>query len=62
MTGYVFLVFEEEMAVQRLLHDCHFEDDRYFLFVSSPTMRNKPVQVWNQVRLLLLLGSSLEAD
>ena len=45
MTGYVFLVFEEELAVQRLVQACHMEGDRYYLFVSSPTMRDKPVQV-----------------
>ena len=45
MTGYVFLVFEEELAVQRLVKACHMEGDRYYLFVSSPTMRDKPVQV-----------------
>ncbi|CAJ0606534.1 unnamed protein product [Cylicocyclus nassatus] len=45
MTGYVFLVFEEERSVQYLVSECHKEDDRYYLFVSSPTMRDKPVQV-----------------
>lgn len=45
MTGYVFLVFEEESSVQFLVSECHKEDDRYYLFVSSPTMRDKPVQV-----------------
>ncbi|KJH47900.1 hypothetical protein DICVIV_06028 [Dictyocaulus viviparus] len=45
MTGYVFLVFEEENSVQYLVSECHKEDDRYYLFVSSPTMRDKPVQV-----------------
>ncbi|PAV56220.1 hypothetical protein WR25_01296 [Diploscapter pachys] len=45
MTGYVFLVFEEELAVQRLVKACHMEGDRYYLFVSSPTMRDKPVQI-----------------
>ncbi|VDL77076.1 unnamed protein product [Nippostrongylus brasiliensis] len=45
MTGYVFLVFEEESSVQYLVSECHKEDDRYYLFVSSPTMRDKPVQV-----------------
>ncbi|KAE9418401.1 hypothetical protein Angca_009617, partial [Angiostrongylus cantonensis] len=45
MTGYVFLVFEQESSVQYLVNECHKEDDRYYLFVSSPTMRDKPVQV-----------------
>ncbi|GMT16789.1 hypothetical protein PFISCL1PPCAC_8086, partial [Pristionchus fissidentatus] len=45
MTGYVFLVFEEERSVQALVKECHHENGRYYLFVSSPTMRDKPVQV-----------------
>ncbi|EJD75462.1 hypothetical protein LOAG_17395 [Loa loa] len=45
MTGYVFLVFEDERSVQLLVSKCHKEDDKYYLFVSSPTMRDKPVQV-----------------
>uniref|UniRef100_A0AAF5PUT7 Cytoplasmic polyadenylation element-binding protein 1 n=4 Tax=Wuchereria bancrofti TaxID=6293 RepID=A0AAF5PUT7_WUCBA len=45
MTGYVFLVFEDERSVQLLVNSCHKEDDKYYLFVSSPTMRDKPVQV-----------------
>uniref|UniRef100_A0A0R3RVG1 Cytoplasmic polyadenylation element-binding protein 1 n=1 Tax=Elaeophora elaphi TaxID=1147741 RepID=A0A0R3RVG1_9BILA len=45
MTGYVFLVFEDERSVQLLVSKCHKEDEKYYLFVSSPTMRDKPVQV-----------------
>ncbi|KAL3984544.1 RNA recognition motif family protein [Acanthocheilonema viteae] len=45
MTGYVFLVFEDERSVQLLVNRCHKEDEKYYLFVSSPTMRDKPVQV-----------------
>ncbi|VDK63551.1 unnamed protein product [Onchocerca ochengi] len=45
MTGYVFLVFEDERSVQLLVSRCHKEDEKYYLFVSSPTMRDKPVQV-----------------
>ncbi|EYC34431.1 hypothetical protein Y032_0001g41 [Ancylostoma ceylanicum] len=30
MTGYVFLVFEEESSVQYLVSECHKEDDRLF--------------------------------
>lgn len=44
MTGYVFLVFEDERSVQLLVSRCHKEDEKYYLFVSSPTMRDKPVR------------------
>uniref|UniRef100_A0A1I7XJR9 Cytoplasmic polyadenylation element-binding protein 1 n=1 Tax=Heterorhabditis bacteriophora TaxID=37862 RepID=A0A1I7XJR9_HETBA len=42
----IFLcIFEEERSVQLLVNECHKEGERYYLFVSSPTMRDKPVQV-----------------
>ncbi len=43
--GYVFLVFENESSVRRLVDECHTEEDKYYLFVSSPTMKKKPVQM-----------------
>lgn len=43
-TGYVFLIYEDEQAVERLVQQCYKEDDRYYLLVSSPTMREKPVR------------------
>uniref|UniRef100_A0A914ZML5 RRM domain-containing protein n=1 Tax=Parascaris univalens TaxID=6257 RepID=A0A914ZML5_PARUN len=45
MKGYVFIVFDEERSVRRLVSHCHRDGDDYYLLVSSPTMRNKPVQV-----------------
>lgn len=46
MTGYVFLVFEDERSVQLLVTKCHKEEDKYYLFISSPTMRDKPVNAF----------------
>lgn len=37
MTGYVFLVFEEESSVQFLVSECHKEDDRYVPFKKTYT-------------------------
>ncbi|CAD6196962.1 unnamed protein product [Caenorhabditis auriculariae] len=45
VSGYVFLVFDQEESVQRLVSHCVEQDNRYYLFVSSPTMSDKPVQV-----------------
>uniref|UniRef100_A0A914XN21 Cytoplasmic polyadenylation element-binding protein 1 n=1 Tax=Plectus sambesii TaxID=2011161 RepID=A0A914XN21_9BILA len=56
--GYVFLVFEHERSVQELVKHCHREDDKYYLFISSPTMKDKPVQV----RPWLLTDSDYMAD
>lgn len=43
LKGYVFIVFEEETSVQRLVRRCHKDGDDYYLLLSSPTMKNKPV-------------------
>uniref|UniRef100_A0A0M3IW60 RRM domain-containing protein n=1 Tax=Ascaris lumbricoides TaxID=6252 RepID=A0A0M3IW60_ASCLU len=45
MKGYVFIVFDDERSVRRLVNHCHRDGNDYYLLVSSPTMRNKPVQV-----------------
>jgi len=45
LTGYVFLVFDDEGAVEKLLRQCYTEDEPHYLLISSKTMRDKPVQV-----------------
>jgi hypothetical protein len=41
----VFLVFEEEIHVEKLLSQCHTEDGHHYLLLSSQTVRDKPVGV-----------------
>ncbi len=41
--GYAFLVFEHEHAVKMVLNSCFQEEDSYFVFLSSPTLRDKAV-------------------
>uniref|UniRef100_A0A915HEK1 RRM domain-containing protein n=1 Tax=Romanomermis culicivorax TaxID=13658 RepID=A0A915HEK1_ROMCU len=43
--GYAFLIFELEGSVHMLLNSCSREGDKYFLAVSSPTMKCKSVQL-----------------
>lgn len=45
VSGYVFLVFDKEESVQELVRHCVVDANKYYLFVSSPTMNQKPVQV-----------------
>ncbi|XP_055020975.1 LOW QUALITY PROTEIN: cytoplasmic polyadenylation element-binding protein 2 [Boleophthalmus pectinirostris] len=48
--GYAFLLFQEESSVQALIEACMEEDDgKLYLCVSSPTIKDKPVQIrpWN---------------
>ncbi|XP_029963416.1 cytoplasmic polyadenylation element-binding protein 3 isoform X4 [Salarias fasciatus] len=47
--GYAFLLFQEETSVQALIDACIEEDGKLYLCVSSPTIKDKPVQIrpWN---------------
>ncbi|KAA0718267.1 Cytoplasmic polyadenylation element-binding protein 3 [Triplophysa tibetana] len=47
--GYAFLLFQEESSVQALIDSCIEEDGKLYLCVSSPTIKDKPVQIrpWN---------------
>nr|XP_029542221.1 cytoplasmic polyadenylation element-binding protein 2-like isoform X1 [Oncorhynchus nerka] len=47
--GYAFLLFQEESSVQALIEACMEEDGKLYLCVSSPTIKDKPVQIrpWN---------------
>ncbi|XP_062899487.1 cytoplasmic polyadenylation element-binding protein 2-like isoform X1 [Mobula hypostoma] len=47
--GYAFLLFQEESSVQALIDACIEEDSKLYLCVSSPTIKDKPVQIrpWN---------------
>ncbi|XP_076839798.1 cytoplasmic polyadenylation element-binding protein 2 isoform X2 [Brachyhypopomus gauderio] len=47
--GYAFLLFQEESSVQALIEACLEEDNKLYLCVSSPTIKDKPVQIrpWN---------------
>lgn len=43
LTGYCFLLFQDEMSVQALIEACLVEDSKLYWCVSSPTMKDKPV-------------------
>ncbi|GMT11220.1 hypothetical protein PFISCL1PPCAC_2517 [Pristionchus fissidentatus] len=45
LNGYVFLVFQDEAAVHRLVRACTCDKTSLFLLISSATTRNKPAQV-----------------
>jgi len=42
-TGYAFLLYLEEQSVQKLIDACFQQDDKLYLCVSSPTIKDKPV-------------------
>lgn len=43
--GYAFLLFQDEASVQALIDACIQEDDKLYLCVSSPTIKDKPVNI-----------------
>ena len=43
--GYAFLIFQEERHVQDLIETCVMEDGKLYMVVSSPSMKDKPVQI-----------------
>ncbi|TPP58927.1 Cytoplasmic polyadenylation element-binding protein 4 [Fasciola gigantica] len=47
--GYCFLLFQDERSVQSLISACIVDEGKYYWCVSSPTMKDKPVQIrpWN---------------
>ncbi|VDP00284.1 unnamed protein product [Soboliphyme baturini] len=62
--GYAFLIFESESSVQRLVEHCHESDDKLYMCVSSPTIREKPVQVrpWLLADTDYVINSNLPLD
>ncbi|CAB3408890.1 unnamed protein product [Caenorhabditis bovis] len=49
VSGYVFLVFQNEYSVRALVNSCEIFNKKFYLELSSPTMSGKAVQVraWN---------------
>lgn len=43
--GYAFLIFELESSVQELVNSCFVDNDKYFICLSSSSIKNKPVQI-----------------
>lgn len=63
-SGYAFLLFQDEASVQALIDVCIAEDDKLYLCVSSPTIRDKPVQIrpWRLSDADFVLDASMPLD
>lgn len=62
--GYAFLLFQEEASVQQLIDACIQDDDKLYLCVSSPTIKDKPVQIrpWRLSDADFVLDASMPLD
>ena len=43
--GYAFLLFRQEVAIHRLLQACLQQDGKFFVFLSSTSLKDKKVRV-----------------
>ena len=43
--GYAFLIFTYERSVQDLIDECVIDDSKLYMCVSSPSMKDKAVQI-----------------
>lgn len=56
VVGYCFLLFQDEMSVQALINSCVKDDGKLYWSVSSPTIKDKPVSLRNQVAIFELIS------
>ena len=56
--GYAFLLYKEEISVQRLMDACMMQDGKFYLCVSSPTIKDKPVCIVSLLCSAILLVCS----
>lgn len=62
--GYAFLLFQDESSVQQLIEACIQDEDKLYLCVSSPTIKDKPVQIrpWKLSDADFVLDATLPLD
>ncbi|RZF43092.1 hypothetical protein LSTR_LSTR001270 [Laodelphax striatellus] len=62
--GYAFLLFQDESSVQQLIDACIQDEDKLYLCVSSPTIKDKPVQIrpWRLNDADFVLDASMPLD
>ena len=59
-----FFLLQDESSVQALIDACIQDDDKLYLCVSSPTIKDKPVQIrpWRLSDADFVLDASLPLD
>jgi cytoplasmic polyadenylation element-binding protein len=65
LTSIFFATFsQDECSVQNLIENCIIEDDKLYICVSSPTIKNKPVQIrpWRLSDADFVLDASMSLD
>ena len=62
--GFLKINFQDESSVQSLIDACIQDEDKLYLCVSSPTIKDKPVQIrpWRLSDADFVLDASLPLD
>ncbi|XP_015043841.1 translational regulator orb2-like isoform X3 [Drosophila pseudoobscura] len=62
--GYAFLLFQDESSVQQLIDSCITDEDKLYLCVSSPTIKDKAVQIrpWRLADADYVLDATMSLD
>ncbi|XP_020816981.1 translational regulator orb2 isoform X6 [Drosophila serrata] len=62
--GYAFLLFQDEGSVQQLIDSCITDEDKLYLCVSSPTIKDKAVQIrpWRLADADYVLDATMSLD
>lgn len=60
----VFVNFQDESSVQQLIEACITDEEKLYLCVSSPTIKDKPVQIrpWRLSDADFVLDASMPLD
>lgn len=61
---FPFISLQDESSVQQLIESCITDDDKLYLCVSSPTIKDKPVQIrpWRLSDADFVLDGSMALD
>lgn len=64
LSAYPTCLFQDESSVAALMEACITDDDKLYLCVSSPTIRDKPVQIrpWRLADADFVLDASMPLD
>lgn len=60
----IFVYFQDESSVQQLIEACITDEEKLYLCVSSPTIKDKPVQIrpWRLSDADFVLDASMPLD
>ena len=43
--GYAFLIFDKDKSIQDLMNNCTNDSSKFYISISSPSIKDKPVRI-----------------